>query len=176
MELTGKKVAVFVDKLYQEIEVWYPYFRLREAGAETIFVGAKAGETYESKLGYPATAEKAYDNVTALDFDGVIVPGGFAPDYIRRYPKATQLVKDIGDAGKLVAAICHGPAVLCSSHGILKGRRATSFFAIKDDVINAGAIWEDAEVVVDGGLITSRKPEDLPAFCREAIRVLSAQN
>ena len=173
MELSGKRVAVFVDKLYQEMEVWYPYFRLREAGAETVFVGGKAGEIYASKLGYPATAEKEYSNVSASDFDGVILPGGFAPDYIRRHAKATQLVKEMGDAGKLVAAICHGPWVLCSSHGILKGRRATSFSAIKDDVVNAGAIWEDAEVVVDDNLVTARKPEDLPAFCRESIRILS---
>jgi protease I len=176
MNLSGRRIAVFIDKLYQEMEVWYPYYRLQEAGAETIFVGAKAGETYPSKLGYPAVAEKAYDSVSADDFDGVILPGGFAPDYIRRHAKATQLVKDIGDRGKLVAAICHGPWVLCSSHGILKDRRATSFHAIKDDVVNAGAHWEDAEVVVDANLVTARKPEDLPAFCREVIRVLAGQS
>jgi protease I len=175
MNLSGKKIAVFVDKLYQEMEVWYPYYRLQEAGADAIFVGAKAGETYPSKLGYPAVADKSYDSVSADEFDGVVLPGGFAPDYIRRHAKATQLVKEIGDHGKLVAAICHGPWVLCSAHGLLKGRRATSFYAIKDDVINAGAHWEDAEVVVDANLITSRKPEDLPAFCRELIRVLAAQ-
>ncbi|MGC2656909.1 MAG: type 1 glutamine amidotransferase domain-containing protein [Bryobacteraceae bacterium] len=176
MHLSGKKIAVFVDKMYQEMEVWYPYFRLQEAGAQTLFVGAKSGETYASKLGYPAVAERAYESVSADDFDGVVLPGGFAPDYIRRHPKATQLVKEISDRGKLVAAICHGPWVLCSSHGILKGRRATSFFSIKDDVVNAGANWEDAEVVVDGNLVTSRKPEDLPAFCREMIRVLAGQS
>ena len=175
MDISGKRIAVFIDRLYQEMEVWYPYYRLQEAGAQTIFVGGKAGETYASKLGYPAVAERAYESVSAGDFDGVILPGGFAPDYIRRHSHATQLVKDLGDRGKCVAAICHGPWVLCSSHGILRGRRATSFHSIKDDVVNAGALWEDAEVVVDANLVTSRKPEDLPAFCREVIRVLAGQ-
>ena len=173
MELQDKAIAILVDNLYQEMEVWYPYFRLQEAGAKVITVGAVAGQTYTSKLGYPVKCERSYDEVRASDFDGVVIPGGFAPDHIRRHPKAIQLVKDMDRAGKMVASICHGPWVLCSA-GILKGRRATSFFAIKDDVINAGARWEDSEVVVDGNLITSRKPEDLPAFCRAAIDVLTA--
>ena len=173
MELQDKAIAILVDNLYQEMEVWYPYFRLQEAGAKVITVGAVAGQTYTSKLGYPVKCERSYDEVRASDFDGVVIPGGFAPDHIRRHPKAIQLVKDMDRAGKMVASICHGPWVLCSA-GILKGRRATSFFAIKDDVMNAGARWEDSEVVVDGNLITSRKPEDLPAFCRAAIDVLTA--
>jgi len=174
MELTGKTVAVLVDNMYQEMEVWYPIYRLQEAGATVYTVGAEAGRTYTSKLGYPVKCDKAYGEVRASDFEGVIVPGGYAPDYIRRYPAATQFVHDMDAAGKLVASICHGPWVLCSS-SMLKGRRATSFFAIKDDVINAGAQFEDAEVVVDGNLVTSRKPEDLPAFCRASISVLAAQ-
>lgn len=172
MELKGKNIAVLVDNLYQEMEVWYPLFRLREAGATVITVGAAAGQVYTSKLGYPAKADKSYNEVSAADFDGVVVPGGFAPDHIRRYPAALQLVRDLDAQGKLVASICHGPWVLCSA-GILKGRKATSFFAIKDDVVNAGALWEDSEVVVDRNLVTSRKPEDLPAFCRESLRVLT---
>lgn len=172
MELKGKKVAILVDQMYQEMEVWVPLYRLQEAGVETITVGAEAGKTYPSKLGYPCTAQKSYNEVSADDFDGIVVPGGFAPDHIRRHPKANQLVADINAQGKLVAAICHGPWVLCSAHGMLKGRKVTSFFAIKDDVVNAGAIWSDEEVVVDNNLVTSRKPEDLPAFCLACVNVL----
>jgi protease I len=172
MTLTGKRIALLVDNMYQEMEVWYPLYRLREAGAEVVTVGAEAGKTYTSKLGYPVKADKSYDEVAAADFDGVVIPGGYAPDYIRRYPKAIQLVREIDSARKLVAAVCHGPWVLCST-GTLQGRRATSFFAIKDDMVNAGARWEDAEAVVDGNLVTSRKPDDLPAFCSACLQVLA---
>jgi protease I len=173
MELKGKRIAILVDNLYQEMEVWYPYFRMQEAGAEVVAVGAKAGETYTSKHGYPIKSVQSYDEVRAADFDGLIVPGGYAPDHIRRHPAAIRFVKDFDAQGKLVASICHGPWVLCSAE-ILKGRRATCFFAIKDDVVHAGAKYEDAEVVVDGNLVTSRKPEDLPAFCRAALQVLTS--
>ena len=175
MDLTGKKIAVLVDQMYQEMEVWYPLFRFQEAGATVVTVGAKAGETYPSKLGYPVKCALAYEDARAEDFDGVVVPGGYAPDHIRRHPMANQFVHQMDAAGKLVASICHGPWVLCSAGGMLKGRKATSFFAIKDDVVNAGADWGDAEVVVDRNLVTSRKPEDLPAFCRAAIQVVGAQ-
>lgn len=171
MELAGKKIVILVDNLYQEMELWYPYYRLKEAGAMVIRAGADSGATYTSKLGYPSKVEVTYDQLSASDCDGVIAPGGFAPDYIRRHPKALQFVKECDTQNKLVAAICHGPWVLCSAN-VLKGRRVTSFFAIKDDVVNAGAKWEDEEVVVDRNLVTSRKPEDLPAFCRESINVL----
>ena len=172
MELKGKKVAILVDQMYQEMEVWVPIYRLQEEGVEVITVGAEAGKVYTSKLGYPCGAQKSYAEVSADDFDGIIVPGGFAPDHIRRHPKANQLVADINAQGKLVAAICHGPWVLCSAYGMLKGRKVTSFFAIKDDVVNAGAEWSDAEVVIDNNLVTSRKPEDLPAFCLACVNVL----
>jgi len=171
MELTGKRVAILVDQIYQDLEVWYPYYRLKEAGAEVVAVAAKAGETYLGKYGYPIVADKSYDQVTAADFDGVVIPGGYAPDHIRRHPKAIQLVKDLDAQGKLVAAICHAGWVLCSA-GVLKGRRMTCFSAIKDDVVNAGGLYEDAEVVIDGNLVTSRKPDDLPAFCLAALQVL----
>jgi protease I len=172
MSSPAKRVVILIDNSYQEMEVWYPYFRLQEFGASVEFAGAIAAHVYESKLGYPARTSLSYDQLSVSDFDAVIVPGGVAPDRIRRYPKANLFVKEMNGAGKLVAAICHGPSVLCSADGLLKGRRATAFHSIKDDVVNAGAVWEDSEVVVDRNLITSRTPEDLPAFCRAFIKAL----
>ena len=170
MILTNSRIAILVEQQYQEMEVWYPLYRLREAGAEVVAVAAKAGESYPSKLGYPCKSDISYDAARADDFDGVIAPGGFAPDFIRRHPKAIEFVRQIAQQGKLAAAICHGPWVLCSAD-VLRGKRATSFFAIKDDVVHAGAIWEDSEVVVDDNIVTSRKPDDLPAFCVACIAV-----
>jgi len=172
MALNGKPIALLVDNFYQELEVWYPLLRMKEAGIEVVTVGAEAGKVYTSKLGYPVTADKSYSQVSAGEFAGVIIPGGYAPDHIRRHPRAIDLVREIDKQGGLVAAICHGPWILCSI-GTIKGRRATSFFSIKDDLINAGARFEDAEVVVDANLVTSRKPEDLPAFCIACLEVLS---
>ena len=174
MALSGKRIAILVDNMYQEMELWYPYYRFKEAGAEVVLIGAEAGKTYTSKLGYPAKADKSYDEANATDYAGVIIPGGYAPDYMRRYPKAIDFVKQMDGDGKLVAAICHAPWVLCST-GTLRGRKATCFFAIKDDVINAGARYEDSEVVVDTNLVTSRKPDDLPAFCAACMNLLSEE-
>ena len=173
MELQGKSVAVLVDVMYQEMEVWYPIYRLQEGGARVITFGPKAGEKVASKLGYPVLAERSYSELPAMasHLAGVIVPGGWAPDYIRRNDTAVAFVAEMNRQKKLVAAVCHGPWVLCSA-GILQSRRATSFFAIKADVVNAGAHWEDAEVVRDGNLVTARKPEDLPAFMRACFDVL----
>jgi protease I len=171
MELQGKRAAVLVEQQYQEMEVWYPVYRLREAGCKVTLVGPEAGQTYPSKLGYPAKSDKAAKDVTATDFDLIVIPGGFAPDFIRRTEAMIRLVSDMAEKGKIVAAICHGPWVLCSTQA-LKGRKATCFFAIKDDVSNAGAHYVDAEVVRDGNVITSRKPDDLPAFMQTIIQAV----
>jgi protease I len=171
-ELKGKRVAVLADNLYQEMELWYPLYRLQEAGVEVQIIATEAGKVYTSKLGYPVKSDHSYGGVRPDEFDGVIIPGGFAPDYMRRVPRACGFVAELHRAGKLVAAICHGPWMMCSAD-VLRGRRATSFFSIKTDVVNAGAIWEDAEVVVDGNLVTSRKPEDLPAFMKACLTVLA---
>ena len=173
MELKGRRIAVLLDNMYQEMEVWYPYYRFKEAGAEVQTVGPAAGETYTSKFGYPAVCDISYDQAKADDFDGVVIPGGYAPDHMRRHARAIQLVKDMDAQGKLVAAICHAGWMLCSAR-IVTGRKVTCFFAIKDDLVNAGGLYQDAEVVVDRNLVTSRKPDDLPAFCRASIGVLTA--
>jgi protease I len=172
MELQGKRACVLVEQQYQEMEVWYPIYRLREAGCRVTLVGPESGQTYPSKLGYPVKSDKAAKDVSANDFDILVIPGGFAPDFLRRDPAILKLVGTMVEQGKVVAAICHGPWVLCSTQA-LKGRKATCFFAIKDDVINAGANYVDAEVVRDGNLITSRKPDDLPAFLQAIIQVAS---
>jgi protease I len=171
MNRTGKRVAILIEQKYEELEVWYPVYRLREAGCAVTLVGPEAGKVYPSKLGYPATANKGVSSVTADDFDALIVPGGFAPDYIRRHPALLKLVREVFEAGKPVAAVCHGPWVFCSV-GCLKGRTATGFHSIKDDMVNAGATFVDREVVVDGNVITSRKPDDLPAFVVAILKAL----
>jgi protease I len=171
MELQGKRAAVLVEQQYQEMEVWYPLYRLREAGCKVTLVGPEAGHTYPSKTGYPAKSDKAARDVSANDFDLLVIPGGFAPDFLRRHEAVLRLASDMAEQGKIVAAICHGPWVLCSTQA-LKGKRATCFFAIKDDVSNAGARYVDEEVVRDGNLITSRKPDDLPSFMQAIIQAV----
>lgn len=163
MSPTGKRVAVLVEQQYQELEVWYPVYRLREAGYAVELVGPEAGKTYASKLGYPAKATLSAQDAKGADFAAVVIPGGFSPDYIRRSADLLRLVREVYAAGKPVAAICHGPWVLCSTTA-LKGRRVTCFHSIKDDVVNAGGTYVDEEVCIDGNVITSRTPEDLPAF------------
>lgn len=160
-----KKIAILIENNYQVLEVWYPYLYFKGEGFEVKLVGTGSNSKYHSKEGYPVNEELKIDNVNTADFDGVIIPGGFAPDILRRYESVNKFVKDIFDQSKIVASICHGGWVLASSK-ILKGKKATCFFAIKDDIINAGAIYIDKEVVIDNNLITSRKPEDLPFFCK----------
>jgi len=169
MELQNTRAAILVEQQYQELEVWYPAYRLREAGCKVTYIGPEAGQTYPSKLGYPVKSDRAAKDVSANDFDILIIPGGFAPDFMRRTEAMIRLASTMAEQGKIVAAICHGPWVLCSTQA-LKGRKATCFFAIKDDVINAGADYVDAEVVHDGNLVTSRKPDDLPAFMQQVIQ------
>lgn len=168
-----KKIAVLVEDQYQVLEVWYPYLRLREEGFITVLVGTGKGH-YKSKEGYPADEELAIANTGQNDFDALIIPGGYAPDFLRRYDEVNKFVKTMHNSGKLVAAICHAGWVLVSAD-ILRGRRATCFSAIKDDLVNAGAHYIDQEVVVDGNLITSRNPYDLPAFCAEIIKFLRSR-
>ena len=167
----SKKIAILVEDLYQVLEVWYPILRLREAGIEAVTVGTGTKETYGSKEGYPVKADVSIDKINARDFDAVIIPGGYAPDILRRYEKMVQFVKDLDAQGKVVGSICHGGWLLVSAN-IVKGRTLTSFFAIKDDLIAAGAKYVDREVVVDKNLVTSRKPDDLAAFMVEIIKLL----
>ncbi len=174
MSLAGKKVVVLVEDIYQDQEVWYPYFRLKEEGAQVLVAGTGKKKIYKSKHGYEIEATHDASQIKASEVDGIFVPGGYAPDILRRYDFVNKLVADVFKRGKLVASICHGPWVLCSA-GILKGKKVTCFFAIKDDVINAGANYVDAEVVVDGNLVTSRCPDDIPAFLRESLKILKAQ-
>lgn len=168
------QIAILVAEQYQDQEVWYPYYRLKEAGHSVRLIGPEQ-KTYPSKHGYPAPAELAIAQAKASDYDGVIVPGGFAPDFMRREPKMVQFIREAHAQGKFIAAICHGPWLLCSAD-VLRGKTATCFFAIKDDVVNAGANYVDREVVRDGNLITSRQPSDLPAFMQTFLVAIAASH
>jgi protease I len=171
MELEGKKVVIPVEEMFNTHEFWYPYYRLKEAGCEVVVMGSGSAETYAGKPGTEVTVDVNADQVSASEFDGIVIPGGYAPDIMRRYPKMVQLVRDLHEAGKVVAAICHAGWMLASAD-ILQRKSVTSVSAIKDDLVHAGASWVDQEVVVDGNLITSRTPDDLPAFMRAIILAL----
>ena len=172
MELNGKKVLIPIGPGYQDLEVWYPKLRLTEAGAEVTCAGI-GDKSYKGKNGYPIDVDVQIEECSAADFDAIVIPGGWAPDKIRMNEHAVNIVKTMFDEGKVVASICHAGWVLVSA-GLLEGKKVTSYIAITDDMIAAGADWTDGEVVVDENLITSRKPDDLPAFCREIIRQLSS--
>ncbi len=174
MALNGMKVAVFAENMYQELELWYPVLRFKEAGAQVTVVGPEKGATYTSKHGYPVTSDAAASDVKGGDFDAVIVPGGYAPDYMRTKPDMLRIVREANSAGRIVAAICHAGWVLASAD-VVRGKRLTCVPNIKDDMIHAGANYVDEEAVQDGNLITSRRPGDLPAFCRTIIAALEAR-
>ena len=171
MLLRGKKVIILIEEMFNVFEFWYPYYRLKEEGVKVTVVGSGSADIYTGKPGTQAKADVSADRVSADNFDGIIIPGGYAPDMMRRYPSMVTLVKDFFNAEKPIAAICHAGWMLVSA-GILSGRKVTSFFAIKDDMVNAGAEWVDQEVVVDENLITSRTPDDLPAFCTAILSAL----
>ena len=170
MTLTGKTVLFFAGPLYEDLELWYPKIRLEEEGAKTIVAGL-GDRTYQGKRGYPVTVDASVDDVRAQDFAGLVIPGGFAPDQLRRSETVLNLTREIYEAGKPVAFICHAGWVPISAR-ILKGKRATSVRAIRDDMENAGVLWEDQAVVVDGNLISSRTPADLPAFSKALLAAL----
>ena len=172
-ELSGKRILIFVGDIYEDLELWYPKLRLIEAGAEVVVAGPEADKVYAGKNGYPCRSDAAINDMQAQDFDGLVVPGGFMPDKLRRDAKVLQLVRDFHESNKLVAAICHGGWIPISA-GVYKGVRVTGSPGIKDDLENAGAIWEDAAVVVDGHHVCSRKPDDLPDFCRGILQVFAA--
>jgi protease I len=172
VELDGRRIAMLAEDQYEDLELWYPLLRMQEAGAEVSVIGMPGVEAYRSKHGYPVKVDVCIDEVSAADFDAVIVPGGYAPDRIRRHEPILALVRDIFQRGGVVAMICHAGWVPISA-GIVDGKTVTSVSAIRDDLQNAGAHWVDEEVVQDGNLISSRSPRDLPAFCRTIIAALS---
>lgn len=165
------RVLFFVGDIYEDLELWYPKLRLEEAGAQCVVAGEKPKAKYAGKHGYPCVSDISYEDANAKDFAGLVVPGGFMPDKLRREPKVLNLVRDFATASKLVAAICHGGWIPISA-GVYRGARVTGSLGIKDDLVNAGAIWEDAPVVVDRHFISSRKPDDLPHFGRAIVSFL----
>jgi protease I len=174
MRLEGKKVAVLVGPGYEDLEFWVPVMRLREEGADVTVVGPESGATYNSKHGcLTATAEASADDVSADAFDGVVVPGGWAPDKLRRHSGVTDLVRETYGQGKTVASICHGGLVLISA-GIIEGHRATGSQGIKDDLVNAGATWVDESAFREENLVWGRVVADIPNFCRELVAALEA--
>ncbi|MCK5215982.1 MAG: type 1 glutamine amidotransferase [Candidatus Omnitrophica bacterium] len=171
MAQSTRRVAILVEDQYQVLEVWYPLLRLKEAGLSVTVVGTGTKDVYPSKEGYPVKVDLSIAEAKASDFDGVIIPGGWAPDFLRRYPPVVDFVKKLYEEKKAVAAICHGGWLLVSAD-IARGNKVTCFYAIKDDLIASGGEYIDEEVVVDKNLITSRKPDDLPRFVEEIIKYI----
>lgn len=174
MRLSGKRILILCGPDYEDMELHYPRYRLMEEGAVVVVAGIGAAE-YKGKKGYPVTVDAQVSDLDARDFDAVVIPGGYAPDHMRRSEALLSLVREVHGDGRTVAAICHAPWVAISA-GILKGKRMTCVPAIKDDVINAGADYVDEPVVVDGNLVTSRRPEDLPVFLPAVIEAIASQD
>jgi len=169
--LKGKHFLMFVEDVYEDLELWYPKLRLLEEGARVTVAGPEGGHVYQSKHGYPCTADAALDTLSPEQFDGLVIPGGFAPDRLRRLKPVLELTRSIHASGKLVAHICHAGWIPISA-GIMKGYRRTSTPGIRDDLVNAGATWIDEPVVVDRTMVSSRRPADLPAFMQGIFSVL----
>jgi protease I len=171
MELEKRQIAILVEDLFEDLELFYPYYRLKEAGAEVTVLGTGKG-LYQGKKGLSISEDARVGEADPATFDAVVIPGGYAPDHMRRHPAMVEFVRQIHDSGRFVAFICHA-GWLPISADIVRGRKATSFRSIRDDMRNAGADWVDEAVVRDGNLISSRVPDDLPAFCRTLIEALS---
>lgn len=170
LQLIGRKLVVLAEDLYEDLELWYPVLRFREEGARVVIAGPEV-KSYRGKHGYPVMVETSIHDLKFQDYDALIIPGGYAPDRLRRHKEVIALVRDLFTEGKVVAAICHAAWVLVSSD-IIRDKNVTCHYAVKDDVVNAGGHFIDAEVVKDGTLITSRQPSDLGPFCREIIAAL----
>jgi protease I len=166
--LSGKNILMFVDDMYEDLELWYPKLRMTEEGAVVHIAGPEKDKTYLGKHSYPCKADISIEETDSKKIDALIIPGGFAPDKLRRDTKVLSITKEIFSSGKLIAHICHAGWIPISA-GIVKGYTCTSTPGIKDDLVNAGANWIDKSVVVDRNMISSRKPDDLPDFCSEII-------
>lgn len=171
-ELNGKRILMFVDDVYEDLELWYPLLRLREGGASVVVAGPAARAKYAGKHGYPSVSDAAIADMNEADFHGLVIPGGFAPDKLRRDPKVLSLTREFHTSGKLVAHVCHAGWIPISA-GIMRGITCTSTPGIKDDLINAGAKWIDQPLVIDRNHVTSRRPDDLPDFCKGIFKVLT---
>ncbi len=172
MRLQGKRIAVFVEQEFEDLEYWVPVMRLQEEGAEVVTVGTGSSNTYRGKHGLTAEPDVTADQVNASEFDGVVIPGGWCPDKLRRYDSVLNFVREMYNSQKIVAAICHGGWVPASA-GIIRGCRATGSLGIKDDLVNAGAQWEDESAFRDGNLVWGRVVADIPNFCRELVNALA---
>ena len=173
--ISNQRILVLVGDIYEDLELWYPKLRMIEAGAEVVVAGPEGGRVYAGKNGYPCKSDVALHEVDPATFDGLLVPGGFMPDKLRRDQIVLDIVRHFHEQQKLIAAICHGGWIPMSA-GVYKGVRVTGSLGIKDDLINAGALWEDAAVVVDNHHVSSRKPDDLPEFCKGMLEVLTRSN